>query len=250
MDRREAHRRGGRRGQSRRPGERAPDGGRADRRHRRPRDEHRQRARRGRGREGQPVPARLRPRHQHPDRHRVERFVEEDHEKRPDAGDASVAVAVGDTGGQGDAVQQAVQKQAQGRPAPRHVMMRSFVGMMMMMIAAGMIEGMVVIFTGHVVVMVAKESLDEEHREEAAEHPIHRGRDGLVERRALGEHGVGNRVGQHVQQADPQHQAGHETDGELHTPMRQPEPDRDHPAGNRRQQDEHAIIDHAGELAG
>ena len=42
--------------------------------------------------------------------------------------------------------------------------------------------------------------------------------------------------------ADAEHHAGDEADGELHAAMRQPEPDRDHAAGNRRQQDEDAII--------
>jgi hypothetical protein len=53
---------------------------------------------------------------------------------------------------------------------------------------------------------------------------------------------IGQRVGQHVEHADAEHDAGHEAHGELHPPMRKLKPNRNHPAENRRNEDQRAII--------
>ena len=57
-----------------------------------------------------------------------------------------------------------------------------------------------------------------------------------------GRGGVEEGVRQHVEDADAEHDAGDEADGELHPAVRQLKPDRDHAADDRRDEDQCAII--------
>ena len=70
-------------------------------------------------------------------------------------------------------------------------------------------------FLRHVVMVEAKEPLDEEHREEPGQDPV---------RAVLQVADLLQGVRQQVQQADPEHHAGYEADAQLHAAVRGGEP--------------------------
>ncbi len=113
---------------------------------------------------------------------------------------------------------------------------------------------------GHIVMMEAEESFDEEHHQHAGQqrdrdpaNGFGTGRQGdratVVKRRRAdrasrfgSRGGVDDCVRQHVEHADSQHYAGDEAHGELHPAVRQLKPDGNHAADNRRDEDQCAII--------
>jgi hypothetical protein len=104
----------------------------------------------------------------------------------------------------------------------------------------------------HIVMMEAKEALDEEHEQEAAEQPEHDRPDEivtefmgmLVDVIMPGPKPIGSRhdrVRQHVQQPDAQHHACHETHRQLHAPVCQSHEYRNQPAAQRGGDDQRAV---------
>jgi D-tyrosyl-tRNA(Tyr) deacylase len=109
----------------------------------------------------------------------------------------------------------------------------------------------------NVVMMISKKSFDEEHHQHAGEKREHRALHGIhlscgARRRRIGRvggnhcggcrGGVSDRMREHVEYGHAQHYARHEAYRELHPAMRELKPHRDHPADDRRDEDQRAII--------
>jgi hypothetical protein len=227
--------------------------------------------------------------------------VQEDHEESGEAGERragfvrggsgrAIARAChrGDAGGESDAFDERVQREADGSAGPGQFVLVMCLGVVMngrgvrvgvgvgvagmiMRVAACMI---VIVFTfmtagclggsrgsrgnrrgrGGVVVMEAEEPLDEEHDQEAREEPEDDGVGDAVDRGMVQEHapaatkcGVFNAghegVGNHVEEADAEHDACDKADRKLHAFVRELDDQRDPPSRERGREDENAIED-------
>ena len=157
---------------------------------------------------------------------------------------ANVAVAspdsAGDAGGHRHAVDQAVQRQPNGRAAPGKRRARRDVAMivcvpwrsMVMRVLTGRRGAWPGDFIPHVVMVEVEKSLEKEHEQKTGQYPDNRAIDRTQDDQA---------VRQQVQQPDAEHHAGNEADRDLHPPMREPHHQRD-PAARERPHDAHRTI--------
>ena len=162
--------------------------------------------------------------------------MQEDHQERAEPGEPQVAVAVLHARGERDAFEQAVQREPERGAAPGDVVPVMVVARLLVLVDVAGGVGF------DVVVVEAEEPLDEEHRRRSR-RPSTAARSrsaasgvGLAARR------FGQRVRQHVQHADAEHHRGDEADGDLHPAVREPNPLRNHPADDRRGDDQQAVV--------
>ncbi len=88
----------------------------------------------------------------------------------------------------------------------------------------------------------AEKPLDKKHRHQPGEHPEHDGKNRFMDRQRRGSERLLQRMRQHMQQPHTEHHASDKTDSAFHHPMRQPKPNGDHPADDRRAEDEQAVV--------
>ena len=198
--------------------------------------------------------------HERDDREGVERLVQHDAEEDREAGDAepgrTVHLAVARRlveardprpvrRPQREAGKQGVDGEADQRPHPvepvrrrRRVLRTGDALAGTVVVAAG-----VALLVRRLVVVEAEEPLEEEHREKTADGGQHDVVDVRWARAGRGVQRHLGRVAEHVHQADPEHHARDQREGELHPSMRQAEEGGHEPPRHRDDRDDEAEED-------
>ena len=132
----------------------------------------------------------------------IERLVEHDRQQQPHSCDAETILETGRCSPEGQPREQTVDAESDQSPEPRRRM--------------GMRAGIILVRRG--MMMEADEPLEQEHGEESEQHPGTQ-HGNLIVKMAPIAHPDDQGVRKQMEDGDPQHDAGYETERDLHSPM-------------------------------